>query len=527
MTTATSFRADNFRRHLIPRARALAKRFTNTDKLVARLDVPEWQAHVTDNDTNVREALEQEVVLIMGKYREVLGYDVDIGALAGDLLLLKFSHEVRALGGRIRPLPVFATFNASGLSDAYSSLLNAGHTLVAPSVPLVGPPLLPVVPSAVSKGSFRGDDDPHTNLFVIWDTVCCGCCGFSSEIMHFLHPLRKLRRIRVTVGRDCFCDGYDGYVADNIRRMNFEPSWLPRIAPPEEILIWVSHAGPWSYYNPELVLRRPDYFIGRSMYEFTKIPNQWAAQIRPINEVWVPGQWVRDVFVANGVDASKVLVMPEAIDVEYYNPEIRGRVALPLEGRSLQWKHYCNGPGHRDSFKFFSNFKWEPRKGWDILFESYFREFKATEAVSVYVLTNVVGTSLSNTSQIEQQFESWAGTKGFTTSLAKLPHFCLITEMVPEETIGDLYNSADAFRAADARGGLGAADNPGDGAGEADDLDGVGRADGVHDAGHELPHRPGWRGGDPGGQHLRVRAGQEVGDAVDAAPVGADALRDA
>uniref|UniRef100_A0A7S1M7U1 Glycosyl transferase family 1 domain-containing protein n=1 Tax=Neobodo designis TaxID=312471 RepID=A0A7S1M7U1_NEODS len=438
---------DNFRRNIIPKLKAYARRFGNASRLIARLDAPQWRPRVIDNSTaNVQRAFLEQVRTIMDTYRRFLLIDLDAGSLSGDLLLLKLSHQIRKFGGRLFAVRSFARVITSALPREVSELVALhGFRIRAASVPLLAGPIVPRIPGEVLSGSFRGSEQTSAKTVVVWDTVCCGCCGFSSEIMHFLHPLRQLRRVRVTVGQDCFCNGYDAYVSDNIMRMSMEPAGLPLIAPPSDIVIWVSHAGPWSYYNHELVLRRPDYFVGRSMYEFTKIPKQWVAQIKPINEVWAPGKWVRDVFVANGIDASKIIVMPEAIDVEYFDPGVRRTIPLPLVGRHLKWKRFCNGAGSASNFKFFSNFKWEPRKGWEILFEAYFREFSRSAAVSLYVLTNVVGTMLSNVTQIESQFELWAATRGLNTDMRSKPHFCIITETIPEELIGDLYNSADAF----------------------------------------------------------------------------------
>jgi glycosyltransferase involved in cell wall biosynthesis len=439
---------DNFRRQLIPIVKEIVLRFTGERKLIARLDISKWNVGSADNITapaDLKRYLQSQVDKIFIAYRRLKSIDVDIGALAGDLTLLNFCHDARANGATFVAVAAFAVFHEKGIAAETLSMKDRGFSIVAPSVPLLGPPLFPSLSAEVQRGSFHGDDDADARLFILWDTVCCGCCGFSSEIMHFLHPLRKLRFVRTTVGRDCFCSGYDGYIADNIRRMYAEPTTVAVVAPPTDIVIWVSHAAPWSYYNHELVLRRPDYFIGRSMYEFTKIPSEWIAQIKPINEVWVPGEWVRDTFVMNGVDASKVLVMPEAIDVDYFDPQVRARVALPLTGAEEHWSRHCNGPGDARNFNFFSNFKWEPRKGWDVLFDAYFSAFSSADAVSLYVLTNFLGTPFLNVTQIYDDFERWATAAGHDPASARMPHYCIVTELVKEEIIGDFYNSADAF----------------------------------------------------------------------------------
>jgi hypothetical protein len=40
-----------------------------------------------------------------------------------------------------------------------------------------------------------------------------------------------------------------------------------------------------------------------------------------MDEVWVPTKFQAEVFEQNGVDPSKIVLMPEAVDVDFFNPE--------------------------------------------------------------------------------------------------------------------------------------------------------------------------------------------------------------
>lgn len=54
----------------------------------------------------------------------------------------------------------------------------------------------------------------------------------------------------------------------------------------------------------------------------------------------------------------KLQVIEESLDTTLYDPETT--IPLPLN------------PVYGDSFKFLSVFKWETRKGWDVLLQAYF-----------------------------------------------------------------------------------------------------------------------------------------------------------
>jgi glycosyltransferase involved in cell wall biosynthesis len=164
------------------------------------------------------------------------------------------------------------------------------------------------------------------------------------------------------------------------------------------------------------------------------------------------------------------------LDVYYFDPEAHEPLPLPLTESRPEWWQWCNknvsNPERR--YKFFSNFKWEPRKGWDVLFEAYDAAFgkparngenSSTNAngvgesgevigddVSLYVLSFFFfngpsdGGNIHNVSLMLTQLEKHVKLKmPHIASLADLPHFCIITETVSEEDLVRVYRSMDAF----------------------------------------------------------------------------------
>ena len=78
-----------------------------------------------------------------------------------------------------------------------------------------------------------------------------------------------------------------------------------------------------------------------------------------VDEVWVPTEFHRAVFAAAGIEESRLQVIPEAVDGREFRRPPRSTVE---EG--------ATGP-----FVFMSTFKWEYRKGWDLLLEAYWNAF--------------------------------------------------------------------------------------------------------------------------------------------------------
>ena len=92
-----------------------------------------------------------------------------------------------------------------------------------------------------------------------------------------------------------------------------------------------------------------------------------------MDELWVPSEWGVQQFVAAGVPAHKVHVLPEPVDTDTFDP-----LHVPNEPQSLP------GSGG-DTFAFLSVFKWEDRKGWDVLLEAFLSEFRRSDNVILFV----------------------------------------------------------------------------------------------------------------------------------------------
>jgi glycosyltransferase involved in cell wall biosynthesis len=93
-----------------------------------------------------------------------------------------------------------------------------------------------------------------------------------------------------------------------------------------------------------------------------------------------------------GVDADKIRVIPVPIDTELFNPENALPATLPMGeliyGHARDVDEAARKAG-KGPFVFFSNFKFENRKGWDILLQAYL-EVRGARAGSLdFALTHM------------------------------------------------------------------------------------------------------------------------------------------
>jgi len=284
------------------------------------------------------------------------------------------------------------------------------------------------------------------------------CTGFGNEAVHFTVPLEADGHyaIRLWHARaDQFCPGWPPFMQQAIERLTsgrgFGTLMGQRSQQPIQVL--VLHGIP-IVERPKLsTIVRPDYIVARSMYEYTLFPSRCLFRCfgeQFVDEVWVPSRHAYDVFLNSGVPEEMLFILPEPVDVYFYDPEVTVPFLLPRDLYTAGW-NTTGGEYHgevavstintrKDHFKFLSIFKLEARKGWDVLVDAYVQEFTASDPVSLYVFPRNPGHEQS-AFQVWRLFEARAKALG----VRSMPHIQVVSQTVAETTIPRLYRSVDAF----------------------------------------------------------------------------------
>ena len=203
---------------------------------------------------------------------------------------------------------------------------------------------------------------PMPTLHVVWYLTCVGCCGFASEVAELSFALERRVRLSLIPGINCFCSGYPRVREEALRRMHISTDEYVRRTQ-GDFVVWIHHTNPGMYDALDMVRRRmPDFFIGRSMYEFSRIGENWAEGANlggdldsvpsadvteegrrvphtaavvssagglKVGRVWVPATFLKNIFAQSGVMDGKITVVPEAVDTNFYDPHVQAHVPLP------------------------------------------------------------------------------------------------------------------------------------------------------------------------------------------------------
>jgi glycosyltransferase involved in cell wall biosynthesis len=186
---------------------------------------------------------------------------------------------------------------------------------------------------------------------------------------------------------------------------------LPR--PPD---VEVRHQWPPDFTDPgigRLALIQP--------WEYGAIPTAWVEPLqRHVEELWVPSEFVRQMYLDAGIEADRVHVVPNGVDLEVFRPEgpeseldgAGGGLRLLFVGGTIA------------------------RKGPDVLLEAYRRAFAGRHDVTLVVKDVGAATFYKHVSAAGSLF----GEHGDA-----LPRVVYLTEDLDREGLAALYRSCDAL----------------------------------------------------------------------------------
>jgi hypothetical protein len=163
--------------------------------------------------------------------------------------------------------------------------------------------------------------------------------GYCSEATAFVMELHKHLPLRIFPHGDgyqsSYVDGLPASTKDTLRKLYGATTVLPSNS------IAICHSEPGAWHPPgqppsswEHVACPPPgarYSIGRTMFETDRLPDGWAPRLNAMDEVWVPSAHSRDVFERGGVMPSKLHVLGEPVDTDFFDPNAPRATTPPFE----------------------------------------------------------------------------------------------------------------------------------------------------------------------------------------------------
>jgi glycosyltransferase involved in cell wall biosynthesis len=235
---------------------------------------------------------------------------------------------------------------------------------------------------------------------VTWLT---GRFGYNIHARNFFGQLG--RRLPVTVTPLVMLDG--PLAADQeILRRDF-PDWPT-----------VSIALLYGCFAEQVLRSAPGPRVAYTVWESTRLPDDWIEPLRAMDQVWVPSEWGRTVMIENGIPAERMRVVPEGVDPAVFNPGVAPAEAIAA----------------RPGFKFLNIGRFETRKGSRELIRTFDRTFQADEAVSLVMACD---------NPHDPDFDLRAELRSL--NLRHPEKLAFVPPVVRQTTLAALYGACDAF----------------------------------------------------------------------------------
>ncbi|XP_057978891.1 uncharacterized protein LOC131165273 [Malania oleifera] len=250
---------------------------------------------------------------------------------------------------------------------------------------------------------------------VLWMAPFLSGGGYSSEAWSYvlaLHEHMKNPRFRLAIEQHGDLQNLEFWegLPQDVKNLGVE---LYQTECRMNETVVVCHSEPGAWYPPLFqTLPCPPsgyrdfmFVVGRTMFETDRLNIEHVNRCNQMDLVWVPTEFHVSTFIQSGVEPSKVAKIVQPIDINFFNPEKYRPLDLASAGNLVLGKTSGGSSSEKNEFVFLSVFKWEYRKGWDVLLKAYLKEFSWVDGVALYLLTNPYHSDIDFSNKIVEFVE--------------------------------------------------------------------------------------------------------------------------
>lgn len=213
-----------------------------------------------------------------------------------------------------------------------------------------------------------------------------GNTGFNNHTRDFFRELSKHLQIKVrnfTIGQNwsgLSKNPHDGenYINEVDKSILYKQTlWNPQNNR-EDFKIYESDEKEF-FHDFNIILNETDHYyfydnysgpkIAYCVWESTKLPEHFFEKIKDFDEIWVPSKWQKSCMVNQGLEESKIQIVPEGVDTNVFFPNPQSKHEVTSDGR----------------FKFFLAGRWDYRKSTKEIIETFLKTFDKSEPVDLIV----------------------------------------------------------------------------------------------------------------------------------------------
>lgn len=298
-------------------------------------------------------------------------------------------------------------------------------------------------------------DPKEYSAEIAWFAPFLSGGGYCSEATAFALGLKKINYTNFeiyqhgdSINNDYLKDFEKSSISKHLKRLPFYQFDSSKRKYP---MISVCHSEPGAWYVPmpkyhtsQCPYVNPNqngkhYMVGRTMFETDTIPSGWKERLDYMDEIWVPTNFSKEIFLQNGINNKKLFVLEEGVDTDFFSPKENKTMALKELQKVPSWKKAIKNIEtdlvNLHIFLFVGKF--EARKGLDLLLEAYMTEFLMGESVLLIILTSAYHSSSEFQSEIKKVVKS----KNLDSQTNNPPY--IVLSGLPQDSMPAIYSLAD------------------------------------------------------------------------------------
>jgi glycosyltransferase involved in cell wall biosynthesis len=163
----------------------------------------------------------------------------------------------------------------------------------------------------------------------------------------------------------------------------------------------------------------------RYLFSGERLSEETEKRLRAVDEVWVSSQFHYESCLNSGVEESKLLLLPETLDLPLLQSNL---LPLPIDGLK--------------GFNFLSVFPWHPSAGWDLLLQAFLGEFKQNEDLTLVLKVDPPPSATPKI--LLEQIGHFISTR-LRQNAAKIKNVLVLTRDLTPKEILQLFRSCQAF----------------------------------------------------------------------------------
>lgn len=206
---------------------------------------------------------------------------------------------------------------------------------------------------------------------------------------------------------------------------------------PNEIVIHAIPEG-WDILlkNSQVEYTSETKIIGRTVWEFDKLPQKWVDHINNsiVNIVSVPTEWNKTTFINSGV-TKPIIVEPHIYIDHPYTPLVLQHIL----SKCVLLNDQLGETNFNKYYKFYNISQLIDRKGIDLLVESFCEAFDSNDNVALFLKLYRSNHSLN------EQIETARYLKSIVDKYKKAPPIFLIKDLLTYDEIKTLHTLCDCY----------------------------------------------------------------------------------